>query len=82
MGIDGFRCALPILRAEQDVSDDVGEKTPALESSAFIIGEYPPVLITLEEEFAMADRGFKVEGTPEQRYAKIPITGFTLHAGP
>jgi hypothetical protein len=26
----------------------------------------------------MAARGFKTEGKPHQRYAKIPITGFTL----
>jgi hypothetical protein len=53
-------------------------KILTLERAAFIIGEYPPILITLEEEFEMAARGFKMEGKPHQRYAKIPITGFSL----
>jgi predicted type IV restriction endonuclease len=53
-------------------------KTLTLERAAYIIGEYPPILITLEEEFEMAARGFKTAGKPNQRYAKIPITGFTL----
>jgi hypothetical protein len=55
-------------------------KTLTLERAAFIIGEYPPVLITLEEEFEMAARGFKTAGKPHQRYAKIPITGFSLRS--
>lgn len=53
-------------------------KTLTLERAAYIIGEYPPILITREEEFEMAARGFKSEGRPHQRYAKIPITGFSL----
>jgi hypothetical protein len=32
----------------------------------------------MEEELEMSKLGFKVEGTPEQRYAKIPIAGFSL----
>ena len=39
-----------------------------------------PILITLEEEFEMAARGFKTAGKPHQRYAKIPITGFSLRS--
>ena len=53
-------------------------KTLTLERAAYIIGEYPPVLITLEEEVEMAACGFKTAGKPAQRYAKIPITGFSL----
>jgi len=51
-----------------------------LERAAVIIGEYPPVLITMEEELRMAKLGFKVEGTPEQRYREIPISGFNLRS--
>jgi hypothetical protein len=54
--------------------------TLTLERAAFIIGEYPPVLVTMEEELRMAKRGFKTEGTPEQRYAGIPISGFSLRS--
>ncbi len=51
-----------------------------LERAAFIIGEYPPVLITMEEELRMAKLGFKHGGEPEQRYAEIPISGFSLRS--
>ena len=54
-------------------------ETLTLERAAFIIGEYPPVLITMEEELRMAKLG-KSEGTPEQRYAEIPISGFSLRS--
>jgi hypothetical protein len=54
--------------------------TLTLERAALIIGEYPPVLITMEEELRMSKLGFKNEGTPEQRYAHIPISGFTLRS--
>lgn len=54
--------------------------TLTLERAAVIIGEYPPILITMEEELRMAKLGFKIEGTPEQRYAGIPISGFSLRS--
>jgi hypothetical protein len=54
--------------------------TLTLERAAFIIGEYPPVLITTEEELRMAKLGFKGDGAPEQRYAEIPISGFSLRS--
>jgi hypothetical protein len=57
-------------------------ETLTLERAAFIIGEYPPVLITTEEELRMAKLGFKHDGAPEQRYAGIPISGFSLRSGP
>jgi hypothetical protein len=55
-------------------------ETLTLERAVAIIGEYPPVLITMEEELRMAKLGFKSEGTPEQRYAHIPISGFSLRS--
>ena len=58
---------------------DEGE-TLTLERAAFIIGEYPPILITIDEERRMAELGFKIEDTPEQRYGEIPISGFKLRS--
>ena len=55
-------------------------ETLTLERAAFIIGEYPPVLITMEEELRMAKLRFKSKGTPEERYAHIPICGFNLRS--
>jgi len=54
--------------------------TLTLERAAFIIGEYPPVLVTTEEELRMAKLGFMHDGVPEQRYAEIPISGFSLRS--
>jgi hypothetical protein len=51
-----------------------------LERAALIVGEYPPVLITMEEEPRMTKLGFKHDGPPEQRYAEIPISGFSLRS--
>ena len=51
-----------------------------LDRAAFIIGEYPPILITVEEEQRMSKRGFSADGTPEQRYAGILIAGFSLRS--
>jgi hypothetical protein len=45
---------------------------------AFIIGEYPPVLVTVEENDRMSKLGFCAGGAPEQRYAEIPFSGFNL----
>ena len=55
--------------------------TLTLERAAFIIGEYPPVLVTVEEELRMAKLGFQHGGVPEQRYAEIPISDFSLRSG-
>jgi hypothetical protein len=55
-------------------------QTLTLERAAFIIGEYPPVLVTMEEELRMTKLGFKHDGVPEQRYAEIPISGFSLRS--
>jgi hypothetical protein len=54
--------------------------TLTLERAAFIIGEYPPVLVTMEEELRMTKLGFKHDGAPEHRYAEIPISGFSLRS--
>jgi hypothetical protein len=55
-------------------------KTLTPERAAFIIGEYPPVLVTVEEDIRMGERGFRHQGVPEERYAEIPISGFTLRS--
>jgi hypothetical protein len=73
-----FEHVRPLGKMYQMLLDE--KETLTLERAAFIIGEYPPVLITLEEELPMAKRGFKSEGTPEQRYAEIPISGFSLRS--
>jgi hypothetical protein len=52
--------------------------TLTLERAAFIIGEYPPVLVTIEEDLRMAERGFRHDGLPHERYAEVPISGFSL----
>jgi hypothetical protein len=54
--------------------------TLTLERAAFIIGEYPPVLVTLAEEVRQTKLGFKHGGEPEQRYREIPISGFSLRS--
>jgi hypothetical protein len=54
--------------------------TLTLERAASIIGEYPPVLVTMEEELRMTKLGFKHGGAPEHRYAEIPISGFSLRS--
>ncbi len=55
-------------------------KTLTLDRAAFIIGEYPPILITMEEETRQTKLGFQHGGEPAQRYAHIPISGFSLRA--
>ena len=52
----------------------------APEQAAFIIGEYPPVLITMEEDRRMAKLGFQHDGVAEERYAHIPISDFSLRS--
>jgi hypothetical protein len=54
--------------------------TLTLERAALIIGEYPPVLITMEEEARQTKLGFKHGGEPEQRYREIRISGFSLRS--
>ncbi len=54
--------------------------TMTLDRAALIIGEYPPVLITMEEELRMSKLGFQHGGIPEHRYAHIPLSGFTLRS--
>jgi hypothetical protein len=73
-----FEHARPLGKMYQMLLDE--RETLTLERAAFIIGEYPPVLITTEEELRMAKLGFKSEGAPEQRYGEIPISGFRLRS--
>ena len=54
--------------------------TLTVDRAVFIIGEYPPVLVTIEEDLRMAKLGFMHDGAPEQRYAEIPISGFSLRS--
>ncbi|QWG10935.1 hypothetical protein KMZ29_14195 [Bradyrhizobium sediminis] len=73
-----FEHVRPLSKMYQMFLDE--RATLTLERAAFIIGEYPPVLITMEEELRMAKLGFSAEGTPEQRYAEIPFSGFSLRS--
>jgi hypothetical protein len=50
------------------------------QEAAFIIAEYPPVIITTAENASMTKRGFKNTGEPERRYDGILLEGFTLRA--
>jgi hypothetical protein len=54
--------------------------TLTLDRAALIIGEYPPVLVTMDEELKMSKLGFKHGGVPEERYAHIAISGFSLRS--
>jgi hypothetical protein len=73
-----FEHARPLGKMYQMLLDE--RETLTLERAAFIIGEYPPVLITVEEELRMTKLGFKTEGAPEQRYGEISISGFSLRS--
>ena len=64
----------PLSKMYQMLLDE--RETLTLERAAFIIGEYQPILITTQEELRMAKLGFKTEGTPEQRYGEVAISGF------
>jgi hypothetical protein len=75
-----FEHARPLGKMYRMLLDE--RETVTLERAAFIIGEYPPVLITTDEELRMVKLGFKSEGAPEQRYAEIPISGFSLRSVP
>ena len=73
-----FEHARPLGKMYQMLLDE--RETLTLERAALIIGEYPPVLVTIEEELRMTKLGFKHDGVPEQRYAEIPISGFSLRS--
>jgi hypothetical protein len=73
-----FEHVRPLSKMYQMLLDE--RETLTLERAAVVIGEYPPILITMEEELRMAKLGFKVEGTPEQRYREVPISGFSLRS--
>ena len=73
-----FEHVRPISKMYQMLLDE--RETLTLDRAALIIGEYPPVLITVKEELRMSELGFKHGGKPEERYAHIPIGGFTLRS--
>jgi hypothetical protein len=52
----------------------------SLDEATRIIGEYPPVLITREENDGINRRGFKKSGAPEDRYKSIEISAFELRS--
>ena len=56
-----FEHVRPLSKMYQMMFEERKVITP--ERAAYIIGEYPPILITLEEEYEMAARGFKVEAS-------------------
>jgi hypothetical protein len=58
------------------------EYGPALtpERAAEIIAEYPPVLITKNEDDAINAKRLKSTGAPEERYAHIALSGFLLRS--
>jgi hypothetical protein len=71
-----FEHARPLNVMYQMLLDE--RATLTLDRVAFIIGEYPPVLVTIEENDRMSKLGFCGEGAPELRYAEIPFSGFSL----
>jgi hypothetical protein len=71
-----FEHARPLNVMYQMMLDE--RATLTLDRAALIIGEYPPVLITMEEERRMAKRGFQHGGVPWVRYEGIELTGFGL----
>ncbi len=73
-----FEHVRPISKMYQMLLDE--RETLTLDRAALIIGEYPPVLITVKEELRMSERGFKHGGKPEERYAHVQIGGFTLRS--
>jgi|SRR5271165_2885154 len=73
-----FEHVRPISVMYQMMLDE--RETLTLDRAALIIGEYPPVLITMEEELRMSKLGFKHGGKPEKRYAHIPLSSFALRS--
>jgi hypothetical protein len=52
----------------------------SMDEAANVISEYPPVLITKEENQRINELGYKKTGEPEARYKEIEITTFELRA--
>jgi hypothetical protein len=73
-----FEHARPLNVMYQMLLDERATLTP--DRAAFIIGEYPPVLVTIEEDLRMSKLGFTGGGAPEQRYAEIAFSGFSLRS--
>jgi hypothetical protein len=73
-----FEHARPLNVMYQMLLDE--RATLTLDRVAFIIGEYPPVLVTIEENDPMSKLGFCGGGAPEQRYAEVPFSGFSLRS--
>ena len=57
-----------------------GGRVLTLDEAASIIAEYPPVLITREENDRINKGGFKKSGEPEVRYRDIEISTFELRS--
>lgn len=57
-----------------------GGRPLSLDDAAKIIAEYPPVLITREENDRINEKGFKKSGAPEDRYKDIEISTFELRS--
>lgn len=74
-----FEHARPINQIYKLLLNQGASITP--EKVVEIIGAYPPVLIARKETPDL-NPGHKTGGEPEERYRRIPITGFTLRAGP
>ena len=55
-----------------------GGERLSLETAAELIAQYPPVLITREENARINERGFRSSGIPEVRYDGIEISSFDL----
>jgi hypothetical protein len=55
---------------------------PALtvDQAGEIIAQYPQMLITKDENIQINKNGHKAEGNPEERYAHIPFSGFSLRS--
>jgi hypothetical protein len=47
-----------------------------------IIGTYPPILITREEDAGLTKNGHKSSGDPEERYRNVRFSNFTLETSP
>jgi hypothetical protein len=48
------------------------------DAAAFLIAEYPPVIVADFENADITRRGFRNTGDPEKRYQGIPLKGFSL----
>jgi hypothetical protein len=52
----------------------------SIDDAAKIIAEYPPVLITKNENERINEKGYKKSGLPEERYKEIEISTFELRS--